>query len=101
MIASPDYPDRAEARAEKAQRVVGRGGPEEVGCVTFDRASASRLPDGRCRWADQSSGHDVLLERVGPPGCPASKGHSHGLEIRPARTHSAKYASGTVLIGAR
>lgn len=64
MLASPDYPDAAEARAEKANGVVGRGSGAA-------RRRTRRAPGGTARravrLADQRTGDDVVLERAGPP----------------------------------
>ncbi|MDT0574509.1 alpha/beta hydrolase, partial [Streptomyces sp. DSM 3412] len=48
MIASPDYPDRAEARAEKANGSWGEVAPEELERDLDEHLVA--LPDGRYGW---------------------------------------------------
>ena len=64
MLASPDYTDREEARAEKANGSWG-----EVDAAELEREldehldRAARRP---MRVADQHSGDDVVLERAGP-----------------------------------
>ena len=64
MLASPDYTDREEARAEKASGSWG-----EVDADELERELDEHLidlPNGRVRMADQHSGDDVVLERAGP-----------------------------------
>ena len=65
MLASPDYPDRAEARAEKVERLLGGGRPRGAGART--RRTPDRAARTAGRLADQPPGDDVVLERVGPP----------------------------------
>ena len=64
MLASPDYPDAAEARAEKAT-----GSWADVDPAVLDAEldeHLDRAAERAVRLADQPAGDDVLLERVGP-----------------------------------
>ena len=60
MLASPDYPDAAEARAEKATGSWAEVDPAVLDAEIDDHLVA--LPGGRYGWRRQPARDDVLLE---------------------------------------
>ena len=74
MLASPDFADRAEARADKTSGLVGRGRPGELERELDEHliAAAERTR----RLADQRAGDDVVLERAGPTDALPQRGNS-------------------------
>ena len=85
MLASPDYPDRDEARAEKASRIVGRGATDRTNWSANSTNTWSPSPNGRVGWRIGSPGDDVVLERTGPADRGAAPGTPTTL-IRATRT---------------
>ena len=83
MLASPDFADRAEARADKTSGSWGEVDAAEVDAELDEHLVD--LPNGRVRLADQHPGDDVLLERAGPANRVAPQGNADDVGRR-ART---------------